>query len=107
MKPSQVREQFSQAERSLGHAALACESTGRIPPSMRRRLADWQRECQAMRDALDTDHDPERMRERVDALERAVQRLVEACRRRDVDDQVEIAVEHAHAVLADLRDKLH
>ena len=107
MKPSQVRDQFTLAERSLSHAALACEAIPDIPPSMRRRIAEWQRECQHMRTTLDTDYDPEHVRARVVALEQAVQRLVQACRRRAVDGQVEIAVEHAHAVLAELRSKLH
>jgi len=107
MKPSQVRVQFTLAERSLSHAALACEAAPDVPPGMRRRIAEWQRECGHMRAALDTDYDPDNVRARVVVLEQAVQRLVHACRRRAVDGQVEIAVEHAHAVLADLRSKLH
>jgi hypothetical protein len=107
MKPSQVRDHFSQAERSLSHAALACEANDGVAPVTRRRLAEWQRECEHMRAALDSGYDIDQLRARVDALEQAVHRLVERCRRRAVDDEVEIAVEHAHAVLADLKLKLH
>ena len=106
MKPSLVRDQFSQVERSLSHAALACEAIPDIPSEMRRAIAERQRECQSMCDMLESDYDPDRVRVRLDALEAAVLQLAQTCRRDAIDGQVGIAIEHAHAVLADLKHKL-
>jgi len=107
MKPSQVRDQFSQATQSLSHAASACEMNRDVPAAMGRRLTDWSCECERLHASCDPARDKIRLRARVDALERHLHLLARFCQRRALHPQVELAVEHAHAVMVDLKTKLH
>lgn len=107
MKPSQLKDQFSQARQSLHYAASACEQNREVPAAMQRRLAHWSRECERLRAALGPTRDARGLRAHVEALERRLDLLARVCHRKAMNPQVELAVEHAHAVLADLRDKIH
>lgn len=107
MKQSQLKEQFSQAKQSLHYAATTCERNREVPAAMQRRLADWSRECERLRAALGPARDAEGLRARVEALERRLDLLARVCHRKAMHPQVELAVEHAHAVLAELRNNIH
>ena len=104
---NEIKQRFNLIERSIDDAAMACQSSSKVPQELKDCVNQWERQSTQAKQILSSRNE-ENIRRCVDDLEKTGARAELALQQvRNVDQKVKDAVLNAHHELADLKMQLH
>lgn len=108
MQANLVKEQLPHIDQHVRNAAQLAQSSDNVPDELRNCIGELERETGQAASMVSQEQNEQRLLDCVDHLEELGDRALEACRRaRNVDDQVQNAVQTVHGAIADLKHRLH
>lgn len=109
MQAEEVRQRFSQIEKTIQQASQACERAGTgVPTDLKNCIQQLDTQSSQARQQLQGAADEQSIIDCVDQLEELGDQAKAACEKQQgVDQQLKQAVMQAHQELSQLKHKLH
>lgn len=107
LQVNEIKQRFSQIERTIGNASSACQADTSAPPELKNCLLQLDQQSEQVRQALQARDEPG-IRQYIDSMEHLGDRAEKALKNAaKLNPKVKSAVRQAHSELSDLKYQLH
>ena len=107
LQASEIQKRFSHLQQTISEASRTCHADKTVPKDLMNYMDELDKECKSAKTVMSS-KDQDRMRQRVDDLERIGARAERACEQAGgIDSKIKQAVSTMHSELSDLKKQLH